>query len=109
MGLNWVHALLWQEKNHGFFDFVFVDADKDNYMNYHPLLLKLVRVGGIIAYDNTLWLGTVGVGDEVQMPDFVRYYRKFILELNKFLASDQRIEISQLSMSDGVTLCRRIV
>jgi len=40
-----------QDKNHGTFDFVFVDADKDNYLNYHERLIKLVKVGGLIGYD----------------------------------------------------------
>ncbi|KAI3794095.1 hypothetical protein L1987_36722 [Smallanthus sonchifolius] len=40
---------------HGSFDFIFVDADKDNYLNYHKRLIDLVKVGGVIGYDNTLW------------------------------------------------------
>jgi caffeoyl-CoA O-methyltransferase len=49
--------LVLQESNHGFFDFIFVDADKSNYLNYHKRLIKLVKVGGLIAYDNALWSG----------------------------------------------------
>ncbi|CAH9100363.1 unnamed protein product, partial [Cuscuta europaea] len=45
--------------NHGTYDFVFVDADKDNYINYHKRLIELVKVGGLIGYDNTLWNGSV--------------------------------------------------
>jgi caffeoyl-CoA O-methyltransferase len=101
--------LTWQEKNHGSYDFAFVDADKDNYINYHSRLLKLVKIGGIIAYDNTLWGGTVADEDEAPLPEHIVYYRKFIRELNTFLAEDPRIEISHLSISDGLTLCRRIV
>ncbi|KZV17966.1 flavonoid 3',5'-methyltransferase-like [Dorcoceras hygrometricum] len=48
----------------GTFDFAFVDADKDNYINYHEELLKLIKIGGVIAYDNTLWGGSVAVSDE---------------------------------------------
>jgi predicted O-methyltransferase YrrM len=43
----------------GTFDFAFIDADKENYMNYYELCLKLLRKGGIIAVDNVLWDGTV--------------------------------------------------
>jgi caffeoyl-CoA O-methyltransferase len=107
--LDTLQTFVKEEKNHGFFDFIFVDADKDNYMNYHPLLLKLVRLGGVIGYDNTLWAGSVANEDEESMPDVVRFYKKYIIELNKFLASDSRLEISQLSIGDGITLCRRIV
>ncbi|XP_066399639.1 tricin synthase 1-like isoform X2 [Miscanthus floridulus] len=44
-----------EEGNKDRFDFAFVDADKVNFLNYHERLLQLVRVGGLIAYDNTLW------------------------------------------------------
>ncbi len=43
----------------GSFDFAFIDADKDNYDSYYELCLKLLRPGGIIAIDNTLWSGKV--------------------------------------------------
>ncbi|RWV93920.1 hypothetical protein BHE74_00038372 [Ensete ventricosum] len=97
-----------EDKNHGSFDFVFVDADKDNYINYHKRLLELVRVGGVIAYDNTLWSGSVVAPPDAPMRKYIRYYRDFVLELNKALAADPRIEICQLPVGDGVTLCRRI-
>uniref|UniRef100_A0ACD5YBL4 Uncharacterized protein n=1 Tax=Avena sativa TaxID=4498 RepID=A0ACD5YBL4_AVESA len=48
-------------------DFAFVDADKSNYGRYHDQLLRLVRVGGVIAYDNTLWGGTVGMPDDTPL------------------------------------------
>lgn len=94
----------------GTFDFGFVDADKENYINYHEQLLKLVKVGGIIAYDNTLWSGTVVATDEeeVEIEQYLRGCRKDVIKLNEFLASDSRIELAQLSVGDGLTLCRRI-
>lgn len=95
-------------KNHGSFDFVFVDADKDNYVNYHKRLIDLVKIGGLIGYDNTLWNGSVAVSADTPMRKYVRYYRDFVLELNKTLADDPRIEICQLPVGDGITLCRRI-
>ncbi|CAM6119530.1 unnamed protein product [Calypogeia fissa] len=100
--LDSLQALVKEEKNHGFFDFIFVDAD-------HPLLLKLVRLGGVIGYDDTLWMGSLVKEDDEPMPDVVRFYKKYIIELNKFLAGDSRLEISHLSIGDGLTLCRRIV
>ena len=48
----------------GKFDFAFVDADKANFHHYHERLLRLVRVGGLIAYDNTLWGGSVAAPDD---------------------------------------------
>ncbi|XP_020110402.1 caffeoyl-CoA O-methyltransferase-like [Ananas comosus] len=100
--------LLEDKKNYGSFDFVFVDADKDNYLNYHKRLLDLVKPGGLIAYDNTLWNGTVVAPPDAPLRKYVRYYRDFVLELNKALAVDPRVEICQLPVGDGVTLCRRI-
>jgi caffeoyl-CoA O-methyltransferase len=100
--------LIADEKNHGTFDFVFVDADKDNYLNYHERLLKLVKLGGLIGYDNTLWNGSVVLPDDAPMRKYIRYYRDFVLVLNKALAADERVEICQLPVGDGVTLCRRV-
>ncbi|XP_024017210.1 probable caffeoyl-CoA O-methyltransferase At4g26220 [Morus notabilis] len=48
----------------GRFDFGFVDADKGNYWNYHERLANLVKVGGVIIYDNTLWEGFVALPEE---------------------------------------------
>ena len=70
--------------------------------------MKLVKVGGIIAFDNTLWFGFVAEEEET-VPVHLRVNRKALMELNKRLASDPRIEISQVSIGDGVTLCRRLV
>ncbi|CAN7087218.1 unnamed protein product [Brassica oleracea var. botrytis] len=89
------------------FDFAFADADKSNYVNFHERLLKLVKVGGIIAFDNTLWFGFVAE-DEEGVPEHMREYRKALIEFNKKLALDTRVEVSQISIGDGVTLCRRL-
>ncbi|KAJ0247520.1 S-adenosyl-L-methionine-dependent methyltransferases superfamily protein [Hirschfeldia incana] len=90
------------------FDFAFVDADKPNYANAFHRLIKLVKVGGVIAFDNTLWFGFVAEEEET-VPVHMRVNRKALMELNKQLASDPRIEVSQVSIGDGVTLCRRLV
>ncbi|CAN6459690.1 unnamed protein product [Victoria cruziana] len=100
--------LIEDKDNHGSFDFIFVDADKDNYLNYHKRLIDLVKVGGVIGYDNTLWNGSVVAPPDAPLRKYVRYYRDFVLELNKALAADPRIEICQLPVGDGITLCRRV-
>ncbi|KAD3640910.1 hypothetical protein E3N88_30133 [Mikania micrantha] len=84
------------EKFHGSFDFIFVDADKDNYLNYHKRLIDLVKIGGVIGYDNTLWNGSLVAPPDAPLRKYVRYYRDFVLELNKALAVDPRVEICQL-------------
>ncbi|KAF9673794.1 hypothetical protein SADUNF_Sadunf10G0060900 [Salix dunnii] len=89
------------------FDFAFVDADKDNYKNYHEQLLKLVKIGGMIAYDNTLWYGMVAK-EEDEVPEDMRTARTVIMEFNKLISSDPRLEMSQVSIGDGVALCRRL-
>jgi caffeoyl-CoA O-methyltransferase len=98
-----------QEHNKGTFDFVYVDADKDNYINYHKRVVELVKVGGLVAYDNTLWSGSVAVPSDAPMTSYVRNFRGHVIEFNKHLAQDLRIEICQLSVGDGITLCRRII
>ncbi|KAH7683160.1 Class I-like SAM-dependent O-methyltransferase protein [Dioscorea alata] len=90
------------------YDFAFVDADKNNYAKYHERLIKLVKVGGIIAYDNTLWFGSVAEVDP-SFPKEALEMREFLLKHNKFLASDTRIEISQISIGDGLTICHRVL
>ncbi|XP_009337489.2 flavonoid 3',5'-methyltransferase-like [Pyrus x bretschneideri] len=102
-----LNDLITKGEEEGSFDFAFVDADKDSYMGYHKLLMKLVKVGGIIAYDNTLWFGTVAEPEE-NVQEFARKGRKHLLELNSFLAADDRLELAVVSIGDGLTLCRRL-
>ena len=91
----------------GEFDFAFLDAKKEDYMKYFEPLMKLVKVGGVIAYDNTLWLGTVAEAED-QVDEVFRKNRKYTREFNSFLATNPRIESSLVSIGDGLTLCRRL-
>ncbi|XP_077251644.1 putative caffeoyl-CoA O-methyltransferase At4g26220 [Tasmannia lanceolata] len=95
-------------ENEGSFDYAYVDADKDNYLNYHERLMKLVRIGGIILYDNTLWGGSVAIPDDSLVPENLKFSRVHIIKLNKFLAADPRIHISHIPLGDGVTVCWRL-
>ena len=83
------------------FDFAFIDADKTNYENYYELILKLIRTGGLIAVDNTIWSGRVADPNESD-PDTVAL-RKF----NEKLYADERIALSMLSVGDGLTLAMK--
>ncbi|KAG2410931.1 hypothetical protein LR48_Vigan11g090500 [Vigna angularis] len=98
--------LLEDDSNKDSFEFAFVDADKDNYWNYHERLLKLVKIGGLIIYDNTLWGGTV-VWPEEDVPIPKRKNRQAVVAFNKAIADDSRVEISAVSIGDGFTICRR--
>ena len=82
----------------GTFDFAFIDADKRNYDGYYERSLELVRSGGLIAIDNVLWGGSVA-NPEVQDED-----TKAIRALNAKLHQDERISLSLLPISDGLTL-----
>jgi caffeoyl-CoA O-methyltransferase len=90
-------ALL-KEGNAGAFDFAFVDADKANYANYYERCLKLVRAGGVIAFDNTLWSGAV-IDPKADDAD-----TKAIRALNDALARDERVDVAMLTVGDGLTL-----
>ncbi|CAN6922562.1 unnamed protein product [Brassica oleracea] len=100
--------LLNHKENEGGFDFAFVDdADKGSYWNYHERLMRLIKVGGIIVYDKTLWGGSVAEPDS-STPEGKREGKKAILELNKKLSADKRVQISQVAPGDGITICRRL-
>ncbi|KAH0685326.1 hypothetical protein KY290_016602 [Solanum tuberosum] len=105
--LSALDELLEDDANRESFDFAFVDADKVNYQKYHERLLQLVKVGGIIVYDNTLWFGTVAMPEEF-VKESQKMNRLHIIELNKFLANDDRVQISQVPLGDGITICRRL-
>jgi predicted O-methyltransferase YrrM len=83
------------------FDFAFIDADKTSYGVYYELLLKLVRRGGLIMVDNTLWSGKVA-DPKVQDPDTAA-----LRAFNARLHGDERIDLTLLPIADGITLARR--
>lgn len=83
------------------YDFAFVDADKAGYDGYYERLLRLVRPGGLIAFDNTLW------GGEVLDRDATDGDTRALQALNTKLAGDDRITLCLLPVADGVTLARR--
>lgn len=83
----------------GAFDLAFIDADKENYDDYYEACLKLIKSGGLILIDNTLWSGRV-IDESVQDED-----TQAIRALNRKLQSDARIELSHLPIADGLTLC----
>jgi predicted O-methyltransferase YrrM len=88
------------EQLEGEFDFVFVDADKVNYLNYYEALIPRLAENGLMAFDNTLWSGRVV--DESDDSEETRTMR----ELNDRLAADERVVAAQLTVRDGVTLVR---
>jgi predicted O-methyltransferase YrrM len=83
------------------FDFAFIDADKVGYDGYYERLLRLVRPGGLIAVDNTLWHGAVLDADSEDEDT------RAIQAFNAKLAGDPRITLCLVPVADGVTLARR--
>lgn len=85
----------------GVFDLIFIDADKANYPAYLEQALFLLRQGGLLLFDNTLWNGRV----LQRSPDSEDTHA--IQALNLALRDDPRIDLSLLPLGDGLTLCRK--
>ncbi len=85
----------------GTIDLLFIDADKANYPAYLEHALRLVRQGGLILFDNTLWSGRV-LESSGQSADTLS-----IQALNMALRDDPRIDLSLLPLGDGLSLCRK--
>ena len=85
----------------GRFDMAFIDADKGNYLGYYERCLELVRPGGLILVDNTLWSGDVA-DPAKQEPDTVA-----LRAFNDALHRDERIDLALLPVGDGLTLARK--
>ena len=83
------------------FDFAFIDADKENYLNYYERCLQLLHPGGLIMVDNVLWGGSVAE-PENQTPETCA-----IRAFNAFVKSDARVDISMIPVGDGLSLIRK--
>ncbi len=85
----------------GEWDFVFIDADKENYVAYYEEVLPRLTAHGLIAADNTLWSGKVL--DDADDSESTRAIRAF----NEHVAGDERVTSVMLTVRDGITLIRR--
>ena len=83
----------------GTFDFIFIDADKNNYLDYYKKSLQLIKKGGMILIDNTIWKGKV-LDDNDKTKS-----TKSIKILNDYIASDNRVNHCLLTLYDGMTVC----
>lgn len=84
------------------FDLVFIDADKENYVNYFQLVIEKLKPGGILISDNVLWSGKV-----LEMPDQDDEATSALISYNKLLNSDLRVETVMLPIRDGLSLTRK--
>lgn len=81
------------------FDFVFIDADKENYVNYYEAVLPRLRPGGLIIADNVLWSGRVFAPKKKT--------DRAVVAFNKYVRRDPRVECVMLPVRDGVSLIRK--
>ena len=89
-------------KNKKIYDLIFIDADKENYINYFENSLKMLNKSGLIITDNVLWYGDVvdkNKNDKLT---------KIIREFNSFVYNDHRVESLILPLGDGLSVCRKI-
>ena len=83
------------------YDLVFIDADKENYINYFNMIVPMMNQGGIILSDNVLWSGKVL---EALNPKDMS--TKILLEYNQMVNNDPRVETVLLPIRDGLTVSR---
>ena len=81
------------------FDLVFIDADKENYLNYYNICIDLIDKGRLIIIDNVLWHGEVA--DSSKNDKFTSIIRDF----NKYLKQDSRVSKNIIPVGDGFTIC----
>jgi predicted O-methyltransferase YrrM len=84
------------------FDLVFIDADKENYSNYFHAVIDKINPGSIILSDNVLWSGKV-----IEKLDPEDTSTKALIEYNKLLKADNRVETLMLPVRDGLSFCRK--
>jgi len=85
----------------GTYDFVFLDADKANLGRYYELALELLRPGGVVAIDNTLWSGRVAD------PEVTDADTEAIRRLGERIHADERVDMVLVPVGDGLTVARR--
>ena len=85
------------------FDLVFIDADKENYLNYYKMIIGKLNTGGFIIADNVLWDGKV-----IQDPEKADSETKGLIDFNNFIKEDQRVEQMLLPFRDGLLIIRKV-
>ena len=101
-GGNAVIARLLANGEAGTIDLSFIDADKPGYTAYYEGSVKLLRQGGLILIDNTLWSG------DVADPDKTDDDTKAIRAINHTVLKDKRVEICMVPICDGLTMARKV-
>ena len=81
------------------FDLIFIDADKENYLNYYEKCIKMIDQNGLIIVDNVLWYGEVA--DKSKNDKFTNIIRDF----NNHIKNDDRVKKNIIPIGDGLTIC----
>ena len=81
------------------FDLIFIDADKENYLNYYEKCIKMIDQNGLIIVDNVLWHGEVA--DKSKNDKFTNIIRDF----NNHIKNDERVKKNIIPVGDGLTIC----
>ena len=84
------------------FDLIFIDADKENYINYFNHSVDLINKDGLILIDNVLWRGEVA--DANKQDKLTTTIREF----NSYVNNDKRVENLIIPIGDGLTVCRKL-
>ena len=85
-----------------YFDLIFIDADKENYIKYYDLAFQLLSTNGLILIDNVLWKGEViNNNKNDKMTNIIK-------DFNTYIKNDNRIDKTILPIGDGVTICRKL-
>lgn len=85
-------------------DMVFIDADKENYLNYYKLLIDRLEPGALVIADNVLWSGKVLDENELEKDKETRALHQF----NTFVKADERVESLLLPVRDGLMILRKL-
>jgi len=85
----------------GHFDFAFLDADKENYVGYYERAIALLRPGGLLLADNTLWSGRVADPENAEADTVA------LRHFNEHVHGDERVDLSLVPIGDGLTLARK--
>jgi predicted O-methyltransferase YrrM len=86
-----------------YFDLIFIDADKENYLNYFNLVIDKLNTNGLIITDNVLWSGKV-----LKKPVEEDTVTNILIEYNDFINCDKRIETIILPIRDGISISRKV-
>ena len=84
------------------FDIIFIDADKNNYINYYDKVIQMTKSGGLIIIDNVLWHGEVADAENKEK------FTKIIRDFNTFVKNDKRTDQVILPLGDGLTICNKL-